>query len=76
MDFNKLKYNATDVVKFLGFVLIISSMWYDLKTDFTVHKEEHKLLEYRLATLESKMIAQVSFRPLTVKPEDVKLKYE
>lgn len=49
MDASKLKFDF----KTIGALLVIASMWYDLKTDFAVHKEEHKLLEYRIASLEA-----------------------
>lgn len=38
-------------------------MWYDLKTDFAVHREEHKLLEYRISNLE----AMNTYRAITPK---------
>jgi len=52
MNLSKLTYTNTELVKFVGFALLISGMWYDLKTDFSVHKAEHKLIEYRIANLE------------------------
>lgn len=58
MDLSKVRYNTTELIKFVGFALLISGMWYDLKTDFAVHKEEHKLVEYRLAKAEA-MIASI-----------------
>ena len=72
MEFSKVTYTNTDVIKFLGFVLIISSMWYDLKTDFEIHKEEHKLLEYRISELENKKIACITPR-VAVLPRETKL---
>jgi len=73
MEFSKVKYTNTDVIKFLGFVLFISSMWYDLKTDFEIHKEEHKLLEYRINELEIACITpRVAVLPRETKLEDDK----
>ncbi len=48
MDASKLKF---DYKALAGLVMLVS-MWYDLKTDFAVHKEEHKLVDYRIASLE------------------------
>lgn len=72
MEFSKVTYTNADVVKFLGFVLVISSMWYDLKTDFEIHKEEHKLLEYRITNLETKKIACLTPR-VAIMPRETKL---
>lgn len=72
MEFSKVTYTNADVVKFLGFVLVISSMWYDLKTDIEIHKEEHKLLEYRINNLEGKKIACLTPR-VAIMPKETKL---
>lgn len=72
MEFSKVTYTNADVVKFLGFVLVISSMWYDLKTDFELHKEEHKLLEFRINNLENPKIACVTPR-VAIMPKETKL---
>jgi hypothetical protein len=48
MDYKRIKFDW----KALAATALIVSMWYDLKTDFSVHKEEHKLIEYRIVELE------------------------
>ncbi|MCE3278041.1 MAG: hypothetical protein K0S44_232 [Bacteroidetes bacterium] len=55
-DFNKIKFSGADMIKLLGFLSVVLTMWYDLKQDFSVYKEyqigREKLFEYRLARLE------------------------
>ena len=72
MTLSNLKLEIKEVVKLTGFVGLVGSMWYDLKTDFAVHEESHKLIEYRLNQLEKvKEIAQYKpkFAILAEKPE-------
>jgi len=71
MKFNALTYTTTDVIKFIGFVFISSSMWYDLKTNFAVHRAEHQLMEHRITSLE-KLLATNTYE--AVLPKEVKLK--
>lgn len=52
MQFSSIDFKLSDVIKLLGFLVVTLTMWNDLKTEFAVHKAEHVLLEYRLASLE------------------------
>lgn len=71
MKFDSITYTLTDVIKFLGFVTIMSSMWYDLKTDFAVHKAEHLLIEHRIGNLE-KQLAVNTYE--AIMPKELQLK--
>lgn len=66
-------FEAKDVIKLVGFVLTISAMWYDLKTDFKVFKATTEL---RLEALEnrSKLTSCLSYE--SVMPRETKLEDE
>lgn len=51
-DFGNVKFTGADLIKLVGFVLMLGSMWADLKTDQIKYQEQQKLIEYRLAQLE------------------------
>ena len=72
MALDGIKFDTKDVVKLIGFVSISLSMWYDLKTDFAIHKEQVKLLEYRIGKLEEKidLSSKVAILPRTITIED------
>lgn len=77
MKLESIQLNLTDVIKLIGFVLVISSMWYDLKTDFDVHKSEHKIIEYRLARIEAlNNLAINTYEHAAVVPRETKLENE
>lgn len=49
MNATKLTFETKDVIKLLGFVAIVSSMWYDLKSDLRVFQAT---IELRVGQLE------------------------
>lgn len=51
-DFKDIKFTGADIIKLAGLVLMLGSMWADLKSDLIKHKEQQKLIEYRIAQLE------------------------
>ena len=73
MKLDDVKFTGSDVIKLIGFIGVIGTMWYDLKTDFEVHKAEHKLLEYRIDNLEKKMLACVQYKYNAILPKETKL---
>lgn len=74
MKFNTLQFDTKDVVKLVGFVGVILSMWYDLKTDFAVHKEEHKFLEYRVEQLEKQnQVTAMTYQSVAIVPNQTKI---
>lgn len=70
MKLDDVKFTGSDVVKLIGFIGVIGTMWYDLKTDFEVHKAEHKLLEYRIDNLEKKMLACIQYKYNAILPKE------
>ena len=48
MQASNINLEAKDVVKLLGFVFVIASMWYDLKSDLRVFKATTELRLERL----------------------------
>ena len=56
-------------IKTVAGILFIAGMWYDLKTDFAVHKESHKLLEYRLSSLENSIATKNTYAISPKSPE-------
>lgn len=73
MKLDDVKFSGSDIIKLLGFIGVIGTMWYDLKTDFEVHKAEHKLLEYRIESLEKKALACVAYNYNAILPKETKL---
>ena len=81
MNFSNLKFDSKDIVQLLGFVGVIGTMWYDLKTDYNVHlaesKTEFRMLDYRISKLEGRdLIASNSYRPMAILPTQPKLTEE
>lgn len=66
MNFNEMKFDGKDIVKLLGFVLFMGTMWSDLKTEQANAKKEREFLQYQIAELKSNV--------LYVKPEEPKIK--
>ncbi len=73
MKLDDVKFTGSDVIKLIGFLGVIGTMWYDLKTNFEVHKAEHKLLEYRIASLEKSVLASVAYNYNAILPKETKL---
>lgn len=48
MQASNIKFESKDLVKILGFVFVIASMWYDLKSDLRVFKATTELRLERL----------------------------
>lgn len=75
MQGSKITFEAKDVVKLIGFVLLVSGMWYDLKTDLAVTKAT---VEIRLNALENnkepKSIA--SYQHMAIVPAETKIEGE
>lgn len=51
-NFNSIKFDGKDVIKLVGFCIIVLGMWYDLKTDLSVFKATTSL---RLEALERQL---------------------
>lgn len=75
MNLENLKFTSADVAKLIGFLSVIGGMWYDLKTDFEVHKAEHALLEYRISELEkhNRMTSVLTYENCAVMPSKIEL---
>ena len=76
MNAADLKLDIKDVFKVTGFIVVTLGMWYDLKTDFAVHREEHRLIEYRIIKLEASLMATFSYRPMAILPKEIKFESE
>lgn len=78
MNLESLKFSSNDMAKLIGFLGVIGGMWYDLKTDFEVHKAEHALLEYRISELEkhNRMVSALTFESCAIVPGKIELKDE
>lgn len=62
------------IIKLIGFVLVISSMWYDLRTKFEVHVATTEL---RLRSLEDRMpVAKYESPKYALLPSETKLEDE
>ena len=62
------------IIKLIGFVLLVSSMWYDLKTEIKVHIAT---TEIRLKALEDKMpIVKYESPKYALLPNETKLEDE
>lgn len=63
-----------DIIKGAVLILTLAGMWYDLKTDFAVHIESHKLIEYRISDLEkaNRMVSAVTYNAIT--PTEIRLR--
>lgn len=70
---NYKKYSSE--IKTLTVALIGAGMWYDLKTDFAVHKESHNLIEYRISALENKMAMRAE-KPYALMPKGTEIESE
>lgn len=66
-NFTDIKFATSDVIKGLGALIFIGSMWADLKSDQVRHQEEHVLINYRIKAIERCC-------NVAVKPDDVKIK--
>lgn len=70
-----MKLDSKDLIKLFGFVVVILSMWYDLKTDLAVTKAT---VELRLNALENprppKSIA--SYQHMAIVPSETKIEGE
>lgn len=51
MNLKDLNFSTKDVIQVVGFVGIIGSMWYDLKTDQVRINENQKFLQYQIDEL-------------------------
>jgi len=60
--------DTKDWIKLCGFLLITASMWYDLKTDYSVHKATTEL---RLKSLEEKITSCLNYS--AVLPKETKI---
>lgn len=63
-NFSNIKFETKDVVKLVGFVAFMGSMWYDLRTEQIVAAEERKFLQYQVNQLQ----AVLTHRNEAVKP--------
>ena len=75
MNFNKLTFESKDVVKLLGFVLVVSGMWYDLKSDLRVFKATIELRVSQLEKEKERNYKEVPPRYALV-PEETKINDE
>lgn len=68
------KYSSE--IKTLTIAGIGIGMWYDLKTDFAVHQESHKLVEFRISALENKLALNASSKPYALLPKSTEIETE
>lgn len=66
-EFSKIKFTSADVVKLIGFVAMVGSMWYDLKTDQIKSQEQGKFLQYQIDELKTLY---------AIKTKDIKIESE
>ena len=78
MKLEELRFTSAEIAKLIGFLCIIGGMWYDLKTDFEVHKAELRLLDYRIEQLEksNRMVSAFTFESCAIVPGKIELKDE
>lgn len=67
------KHNSE--IKTLTVVLFVAGMWYDLKTDFAVHQESHKMIEFRISSIENKL-ALTADKPYALTPKSPEVETE
>lgn len=72
----EIQFSLNDVIKLCGFIIVVGGMWYDLKTSFAVHLKSHELLEYRMASMEKKLLATTSYKPFAIVPKETKIEDE
>jgi chaperonin cofactor prefoldin len=72
MKATNLTFETKDVVKLVGFILVVSSMWYDLKSDLRVFKAT---IELRVGQLEKQQDRRYKDIPETyaLVPNETKL---
>lgn len=63
-----MKLDTKDWIKLCGFLIVTTSMWYDLKTDYAVHKATTEL---RLKNLEEKITACLNYSAIL--PKETKI---
>jgi len=60
MTFDKIAFDAKDVIKLIGFTAFMVSMWADLKSEQIQAREERKFIQYQINELKtSKQFAAI-----------------
>lgn len=64
VDFKNVVFTGADLVKFGGFLLVVCSMWIDLKTDQINNSADKRIIQYQIAELQ---------RLVGVLPKEIKI---
>lgn len=70
-QFQSIKFTAADFIKLIGFVGMVGSMWYDLKSQQIETKKDMAFLQYQINEVKSK-IGLAAIMPKETKIESEK----
>lgn len=85
VEFSKISFTGSDVIKFVGAGVMLSTMYVNLATKLEEHKATHTIIEYRLAALEggiasnkeanNKLLVNL-MNSYPIRPKDIKIEQE